>query len=217
MEYKTRAQIVADQIRQLILSGEIPGGQPLRQTALADQLNVSRIPVREALLQLEAEGIVKFEAHKGAVATELSAKECRELFELRAMIEADALKHAISNQTDDDLAIAEHKLQQLDQLLESGTSIDRWSDLNFEFHYALYVAADRPLTLEMIKSLNSSSARYIRLQLLINNGIPQAEEEHRQLLELCRKKDKQAACKLIKRHIKEAGKDIANLIAKQLA
>ena len=80
IEHKTRTQLVAEAIREKILSGEIKAGEPLRQAALAEELNVSRIPVREALLQLEAEGLVNFEAHKGATATQLSADQIDEIF-----------------------------------------------------------------------------------------------------------------------------------------
>ena len=95
--YKTRTQLVVETIREKILSGEIQAGQPLRQAALAEELNVSRIPVREALLQLEAEGLVIFEPHKGATATELNAEHVDELFELRAMLEAELLAASIPN------------------------------------------------------------------------------------------------------------------------
>ena len=78
--YKTRTQLVVETLREKILSGEIKAGQPLRQAALADELNVSRIPIREALLQLEGEGLVAFEPHKGATATELNADQVDELF-----------------------------------------------------------------------------------------------------------------------------------------
>ena len=102
--YKTRTQLVVETLREKILNGEIKAGQPLRQAALAEELNVSRIPVREALLQLEAEGLVSFEPHKGATATELTVNQVDELFELRAMLEADLLAASIPNLSDEKLA-----------------------------------------------------------------------------------------------------------------
>ncbi len=215
VQYKTRTQVVVESIREMILNGKIKGGQPLRQSALANELQVSRIPVREALLQLEAEGLVKFEAHKGAIATELSANECRELFELRALLETEVLKNAIPNQSEADWDKAEKTLDELDNLLDSGTSIEKWSELNFQFHNSLYQASSRSLTLDMIRSLNTNSDRYIRLQLLLTNGIPKAESEHRELLSLCKSGDKRGATKLLKSHIENAGNAIASLIEKQ--
>ena len=102
LAYKTRTEFVVDAIREKILKGEVKAGQPLRQAALAEDLDVSRIPVREALLQLEAEGLVKFQAHKGAIVTELNADHVDELFELRAMLEADLLARSIPNLTEED-------------------------------------------------------------------------------------------------------------------
>ncbi len=104
IEHKTRTQLVAEAIREKILSGEIKAGEPLRQAALAAELNVSRIPVREALLQLEAEGLVNFEAHKGATATQLNSDQIDEIFDLRALLEAELLRHSITNLTPRDFS-----------------------------------------------------------------------------------------------------------------
>ncbi len=95
--HKTRTQVVIEIFREKILSGNIAAGEPLRQSTLANELNVSRIPIREALLQLEAEDLVKFEAHKGATVTEFSVEKITELFELRALIETNMLAKAIPN------------------------------------------------------------------------------------------------------------------------
>ncbi|GAD70926.1 putative transcriptional regulator [Vibrio alginolyticus NBRC 15630 = ATCC 17749] len=101
--FKTRTQLVEEAIRTQILKGELKTGQPLRQDALAKEFNVSRIPVREALVQLEAQGLVSFEPHKGATVTELSPEKINELFELRAVVECHILERAIQNMTDADL------------------------------------------------------------------------------------------------------------------
>src|SRR5213596_2959 len=93
-------------LRERILRGDFPEGEPLRQDALADELGVSRIPVREALRQLEAEGLVTFSPHRGAVVSTLSIQEIIELFELRAEIESDLMRRAIPLMTLDDDARA---------------------------------------------------------------------------------------------------------------
>ncbi|TMP85239.1 GntR family transcriptional regulator, partial [Pseudoalteromonas ruthenica] len=84
------------------------------------ELNVSRIPVREALLQLEAEGLVNFEAHKGATATMLSADQIDEIFDLRALLEAELLRHSIVNLTPRDLLEAEAILYDLEEATAAG-------------------------------------------------------------------------------------------------
>ncbi|OMH33872.1 GntR family transcriptional regulator [Motiliproteus sp. MSK22-1] len=213
--YKTRTQMVADILREKILSGEIVAGEALRQDAIAKEFDVSRIPVREALLQLEAQGLVHFEAHKGATATELSPAKVNELFELRALVECHVLENAIENMTDQDFDAASKILHDFEAAVESGTQIETWSDLNYALHAALYEPAEMPQAMEIIKSLNIKSDRYIRLQLLFTTGIDKAEKEHSELLSLCKKRDKAAATTLLKKHILEAGQAIHDLLTQQ--
>src|SRR3954471_15830423 len=97
---QTIAGMTVEALRERILRGDFPEGEPLRQDALAAELAVSRIPVREALRQLEAEGLVTFSPHRGAVVSSLSLDEIDELFELRAAIESDLLARAIPAMTD---------------------------------------------------------------------------------------------------------------------
>ncbi|RLV58357.1 GntR family transcriptional regulator [Parashewanella curva] len=214
--HKTRTQVVVEVLREKILSGDIAAGEPLRQSALADELNVSRIPIREALLQLEAEGLVKFEAHKGATATVLSVDQVTELFELRAMVETDLLAKAIPNMQRTDYAEAEQVLELLESAFKQENAVASWSELNTQFHTCLYQAANRPHTLEVIQSLNTNCDRYIRLQLLLGGGIPKAEQEHRDLLEYCKNGDSNKACELLKSHILHAAETIKNMVAQQV-
>lgn len=211
--HKTRTQVVVEVLREKILSGDIAAGEPLRQSALAEELNVSRIPVREALLQLEAEGLVKFEAHKGATATELSIAHVTEVFELRVMIETDLLAKAIPNMQDEDIALAEQTLSKLEQAFRSEDAIASWALLNTEFHTCLYLPAKRPHTLEVVQGLNTNCDRYIRMQLLLAGGVPQAEQDHRELLQLCKDKDVKGAVALLEKHIQKAAEDIKSLVA----
>lgn len=216
IEYKTRTQLVVEMLREKILSGEIKAGQPLRQAALAEQLNVSRIPVREALLQLEAEGLVAFEPHKGATATELDVSQVDELFELRAMLEAELLSASIKQLTDEALAQAKQILADLDQALEHENAANTWSELNSAFHYCLYSAANRPQTFELVQTLNKNADRYIRMHLLWAGGNKKAGSEHAELLTLCQQKDTRKAVKLLKQHILGSRDEIkAFLIARE--
>lgn len=214
--HKTRTQVVVEVLREKILSGEIAAGEPLRQSALAEELNVSRIPVREALLQLEAEGLVKFEAHKGATATELSVTQVTELFELRALIETDLLAKAIPNLQDEDLIQAEKVLEQLESAFKQEDAVGSWAELNTKFHTTLYQAANRPHTLEVVHGLNTNCDRYIRLQLLLTGGIPRAEQDHRDLLTYCKQKQTDKAVVLLREHILHAAESIRDLVAEQV-
>ncbi|MFD2164784.1 GntR family transcriptional regulator [Thalassotalea euphylliae] len=199
--YKTRTQLVVETIREKILSGEIKAGQPLRQAALAEELNVSRIPVREALLQLEAEGLVAFEPHKGATATELNVEQVDELFELRAMLEAELLAASIPHLTDEKLGEATALLEKLDDALGKENSANTWSELNSDYHNCLYSAANRPQTQDLVDTLNKNADRYIRMHLLWAGGISKAENEHNSILTFCKSRDVDGAVDMLKQHI----------------
>ncbi|GMM84914.1 GntR family transcriptional regulator [Pseudoalteromonas sp. MTN2-4] len=214
IEHKTRTQLVAEAIREKILSGEIKAGEPLRQAALAEELNVSRIPVREALLQLEAEGLVNFEAHKGATATQLSANQIDEIFDLRALLEAELLSHSIQKLTPRDLLEAEAILYDLEEAVERGDTQLATGKLNAEFHGKLYSKAERPQTAELVDMYSKNSERYVRMHILLAGGFATAPEEHRTLLDLCKQKDIDAACAFLKKHILSAKEDIKELLIK---
>lgn len=199
--YKTRTQLVVETLREKILSGEIKAGQPLRQAALAEELNVSRIPVREALLQLEAEGLVAFEPHKGATATELNADQVDELFELRAMLEADLLANSLPNISDEKLEEATELLKKLDKALGKENAANTWSELNSDYHNCLYSGAERPQTQDLVDTLNKNADRYIRMHLLWAGGISKAESEHNEILAFCKARDVEKAVALLKQHI----------------
>ncbi|MBU1435911.1 MAG: GntR family transcriptional regulator [Gammaproteobacteria bacterium] len=213
LEFKTRTQVVVEAIRSQILSGQIKAGEPLRQAALAEQLNVSRIPIREALLQLEAEGLVKFEPHKGATATEISPELIDELFELRALMEADLLARSIPLLTEDDFTRAAQTLEQLETALQSPDHADVWSALNTEFHSCLY-KANRPQSIEIVGNLNKNADRYIRMHLQFAGGIKKASSEHQRLLDLCRKGDIKGACHELTSHILHAKDEIKQFLMK---
>ncbi len=210
--HKTRTQVVVEVLRERILSGDIKAGKPLRQSALAAELHVSRIPIREALLQLEAEGLVKFEAHKGATAAKLSSSQIRELFDLRALLESDLLAKSIVKMTPEDIEQSQEMLKVLEDSTTQINSSNVWSDLHTKFHASLYAAADRPNTMEIIQNLNSNSDRYVRLHLSTVGPIPRAKSQHQELLRLCELKDIDAACKLLKEHILGSAQDLIDLV-----
>jgi len=199
--YKTRTQLVVETLREKILSGEIKAGQPLRQAALAEELNVSRIPVREALLQLEAEGLVAFEPHKGATATELNASQVDELFELRAMLEGELLASSIPHISNEKLEEATNILLKLNKALGKENAANTWSELNSNYHNCLYSGANRPQTQDLVNTLNKNADRYIRMHLLWAGGISKAESEHNELLELCKSRNVEKSVAVLKQHI----------------
>ena len=213
VKHKTITASVADEIRELIISGEIKGGDPLRQEMLADQFGCSLIPVREALLNLQGEGLVEFIPHKGAVARENTFGEVDEIFALRALLECDILARAMPHLTDSDLAAAEAVLGQFEKLLEPGADLQLWSKLNWAFHRALYEPARRPYAFRMIQRLHNNCGRYIMLQIKLDKGQSRAHAEHVEILSRVRKNDTRGATKALREHILITGKKLIDSLS----
>ncbi|MEP6990714.1 MAG: GntR family transcriptional regulator [bacterium] len=198
-------------LRDRILQGGFPDGEPLRQDAIADELGVSRIPVREALRQLEAEGLVTFHPHRGAVVTTLSLEDITELFELRAEIESDVLRRSIPLMTPDDHRGATEILDAYDVALRDG-EVSAWGELNWRFHSALYAPARRPFTLGIVSKLHQHSDRYLRMQLALTHGASRARQEHRAILAAAKKRDTRKAATLMRGHILGAGRSLVTFL-----
>ncbi|HKN36282.1 MAG TPA: GntR family transcriptional regulator [Terriglobales bacterium] len=210
---KSLTSAVAEKLREKIVRGDIREGEQLRQDAIAQEFQVSRIPVREALRQLEAEGVITIVPHRGAVVSLLSCDEIEELFEMRAILEPEVLRVSIPNLTDSDFAQAANVLDTYDAALRNEGNVAEWGRLNWVFHSTLYKGAHRPQFMAVIRNINFNGERYIRLQLYLTRALERAREEHRTLLELCRKRDVEAACELLARHIRSAGKSLSRFVA----
>jgi DNA-binding GntR family transcriptional regulator len=208
---KTVTEGIVREMRERLLSGQIKGGEPLRQEQLANEFGVSRIPIREALLQLGAEGLVVFTPHKGAVATRLSIEEADELFHLRALLETDVFSHAFSKLTSTHLDAAEKALARYDRAIEAGTDADLWGKMNWEFHEILFEPAQLPRTVAIIKNLHTSTDRYQRF-FLLTGGVVHAETEHRLILTLCRAGDEAGAMTAMRDHILSVHKRVRHFL-----
>lgn len=209
---QTRTQYVAGILRERILKGQIAGGEALTQQGVAEEFQVSRIPVREAFLMLQAEGLIELLPHKGAYVVELSVKKITELFELRSLLEVSLLKAAIPNMTETDITKAEQVLVTFNTALDNGESIERWSEYNQMFHDILYAPSRKAETLSLVDILNVRCARYVRMQLLYTHKIHKAQDEHEAILELCKEKRIEAACQLLHQHIIESCDSIIELL-----
>jgi DNA-binding GntR family transcriptional regulator len=212
----TVADVTTDQLRRLIISGELADGAPLRQDALAEELGVSRIPIREALSRLEGEGLAASSPHKGYVVTALSRDEISELFELRALLEPELIRAAIPKMTTADLEQAETVLASYNVDIDNA-DVPSWGEHNTRFHMALYSPSQRRKTIEIVRGLLVNTDRYTRLVLTLGTGVEQAKEDHGGLLELCRKKAVNQAAALAHDHIQRAHADLLELLDQQPA
>lgn len=209
----TIAEAAADALRRRILSGELPEGYQLKQDALAAELGVSRIPVREALVQLEGEGLVRIVRHKGAIVSELSVTEIAELFELRELLEPILLRKSVPKLTAADFGQLGQILSEYRNELHTQNPA-RWGELNTRLHGLLMSRAEQPKSLAIVNTLLHQTDRYTRLQLSLSaNSCRRAEKEHGELVRLCRKGDVRSAAALLKRHIHHACDELITFIA----
>jgi DNA-binding GntR family transcriptional regulator len=203
---------VVERLREKILSGELREGQQLRQDAIAAEFQISRIPVREALSHLAAEGLITIVANRGAIVSALSPEEISELFETRAVLECYMLRHAIPNLREEDFKSAEEILRQFEDSLEKDSETKSWGQWNWLFHSKLYAPAHRPTMLAFLKTINHNCDRYTRLHLVFTRNLHLAGEAHRKLLDACRSRDPQIAEKALWSHIMDAGQYLKEFI-----
>jgi len=208
----TTPSMIADVLRDAIIRGLLQGGQPLRQDELSAQFGLSRIPVREALKQLEGEGLVTVIPHRGAVVSALSLGELQEICEIRIALETTALRLAIPHLDEDSLAHAGAILQATDAATDL---LEHWSSNNWHFHSTLYSPAQRPRLLAMIKQLHDHVDRYLRLHVSLLNYRARGQEEHWQILNACRQRDSALAVTLLEQHIYNVAKLLAEYLSSE--
>lgn len=204
---KTTTELVVDVLRARILSGDIPPGSALRQELVAEELGVSRIPVREALRLLSAEGLVETIPHRGAFVSTLSRADVREFFEIRARMEPWLLREAVAHMTDADFARAEQIVAEMD-----GVETALWGQFNWQLHESLYQAAQRPAALGIVRMLHEKSERYFRFQVVNAPIRLQAHQEHMALIALCREGRLDEAEAALQRHIEGAATQILGIV-----
>lgn len=192
-------------LRADILSGAIAPGMRLRQDELATRFGTSRIPVREALLQLEAEALVIHDAHRGARVAPLTLDETLERMEIRMGLECLALKLAVPHMSELDFEHLESILAEYDQAEVPA----QWTACNWAFHTALYAPCGRPTLLALIQANFTNADRFLRLRLSQATGKERPQVEHREMLAACRAGDAARAATLLEEHIARSRKSLA--------
>jgi DNA-binding GntR family transcriptional regulator len=192
-------------LRADIMSGAIAPGARLRQDELASRFGTSRIPVREALRQLEAEALVIHDTHRGARVAPLTLDETLERMEIRMALECAALKLAVPDMSDLDFEHMEGILAEYDLAEEPA----QWTTFNWAFHTALYAPCNRPTLLALIQANSANADRFMRLRLSQATGKERPQIEHREILAACRAGDAARAATLLEEHIARSRKSLA--------
>ncbi|WP_277675567.1 GntR family transcriptional regulator [Saccharopolyspora rectivirgula] len=195
---ESSASRAVEAIRQMLRSGELLPGQPLRQEALAERLGISRVPVREALKALEAEGIVRHQPNAGYTVVRLSAEELQQAYLMRAALESVVLRE-----------LPRLPAEQLRELTELNNRIDeaarvpdilRISELNHEFHFKIFRSSGLHLVVDEIERLWKMTEAYRAVYLYDATARRRIVREHRQLISALRRGQRERAVELMDEH-----------------
>lgn len=195
---------ISEALKKQIICGKITGGTQLKQEEIANKFNVSLIPVREAIIQLEAQGLVKCVRNKGAIVTNLSLEDMNDSFKLRIILETGAIKQAIPNMEKSDLT----KLEMLCKKMENEDDPVKWSRLNWLFHESLYMPTENKRLMHVLEKLFVTIQRYTMLQLTLTHKTKEANCDHRSLMEACKVKNITKAMRLVEKHIESERKEL---------
>src|SRR5690606_26202036 len=179
-EVRTLSDRLMEVVRDMILSGVIKPDVPIRQDALAGDLNVSKIPLREALVRLEQDGLVVSHANRGFFVRGMSAAEAEEIYELRLNLEPEATAHASVAADESERATAQRVLAELDAA--AAAHLPSVGPLNRAFHMALVQPGGRVLTAEITARLHVMADRYVRKHLENKERHLTAAAEHHDIL-----------------------------------
>jgi DNA-binding GntR family transcriptional regulator len=196
---RTVSEQVYSAVRDRILSGEIPAGTAIRQDALAADLGVSKIPLREALTRLEQDALVSSQPNRGYVVRATSPAEAEEVFALRLKLEPDATAEGAARASVRDRHIATAAFELLEA--ESEVAGPRVALLNREFHLALIRPSQRLVTIQLIERLQLLSERYVRAHLEIQGRDRRARAEHDALLKAWLAGDATTVRRLVETHV----------------
>lgn len=208
----TAQEIALKSVRKMLASGKLKPGQQIIQDALASRLAVSRVPVREALKTLQAEGRVIHDPHRGYFVAELNVEDLAEIYHLRAILEDEALRLGVPNATASDVAT-------IKSIHEEGLAAAQKADftqmaaLNRKFHLAIYRLCDQERLITMIENLWDSVDAYRVLFLNDSTNRSRTNEDHGRLIQAVKHKDVKEALKIQGVHREHALSVITHLLS----
>lgn len=198
---------VTSGIRDLILAGELQPGTRIGQDALAKRFGTSRLPVRDALRQIESEGLIILTPNSSARVAKLELRECEEIYMIRELIEPLALSQSIPNMSDEQISALESAVSEIESTRDS----DVFLKLDREFHLSSYRAANMPQLESLVGRFWNTTQHYRRAytKLIWNRGSWVINSEHRLLMEAIKRRDPVDAGQILRMHIRRTRKELA--------
>ena len=193
---KSVQRAVYDRLRTDILRGHIAGGTRLQQSDLAREYGVSITPVREALRDLAAEGLVDFTTYSGAVAHQPTIEELEQVYDIRACLIPLSVREGVARITEDELTAIDRLIHEMAE----PRSPEQWIESNRRLHNLFDEASRNAHLTTILRRLGDLSTMYVNISLAPDQGDRDADQEHRALLEAYRARDEAAAVRLSLRH-----------------
>ncbi|ACV61155.1 transcriptional regulator, GntR family [Desulfofarcimen acetoxidans DSM 771] len=201
--YKPLREVVFESLREAIINGRLSPGERLMEIQLAEEMGVSRTPVREAIRKLELEGFVVMIPRKGAYVAGISIKDIANVFEVRAALEALAAGLAAERITEEELDELERYLVEISELRESG-NLDAIVEKDTMFHDVIYRASRNERLVQIVTHLQEQIHRFRTASLARPGRTRDALDEHKKLVEAISDRDVELAQKLAREHIENA-------------
>lgn len=201
-----------DEIENEILTGRLPPGTRLDEVPLAARFGVSRTPIREALMQLSAAGLIEIRPRRGAIVTEIGPERLVEMFAVMAELESMAGRLAARRHTQADAAALQATLDACRAAAAAGET-DVYYYENEQFHHTIYAASYNGFLIEQCTGLHRRLKPYRRLQLRVGNRMVTSLAEHEAVVAAILARDGQAAADALRDHIAIQGERFGDLVA----
>lgn len=195
---RTAQSMVAGRLRVEILSGLISPGTRLLQTKVAERMRTSTTPVREAMAELAAEGLVDLDPHRGVIVHEPSESELHEVYQMRSLLDPVLLAKTVTNITESEIERSAAYCRRMEEESEPGA----WVVFNSQFHAHMDAAARSPLLASTVRNLRNRSSIYIAASLIESpDRMARANQEHLAMVEACRRRDIDSGLEPTRQHI----------------
>lgn len=212
--YKPLRELVLEALREAIFNGVFKPRERLMEIQLADELGVSRTPVREALRKLELEGFIVMIPRKGAYIADFSLKDIEDVFEVRIALEGLAAGLSADRATEEELEILERLTAEKAEAISAG-NIEKLIDVDTKFHETIYQASRNERLTAIISNLREQIQRYRTTSLQYPGRMQASLEEHRALVEAIQARDAATARQLAQEHIENAENSLIEAIKKE--
>jgi DNA-binding GntR family transcriptional regulator len=207
--FRTKTQVVYERLRRWVVLGTLQPGEQLDQETLAASLQVSRMPLRQALLRLEADGLIETRPHRSAVVTPLSAADIEDIYAARSVLEGLLAEEGARRFDLELLDRLEKANAELAEVVAQGDS-EAFVLLDREFHMDLYERSGYPRTCETLERLRRSAERYVHYYASHAPGTKESLAEHARIIEACRERKPRLVRELTEQHL---GRSARALIA----